>query len=122
MTDENQLLREAFESEMRCHEIWGHRSLVRKKSGRYANWCVDLMWDVWKAAQPAIQQTAQAAPDDVRKDAERYRWLKDKGGYTKPDTHDPDGESEFRCYFWTQSYTLDDAVDAAINGAAKEQQ
>lgn len=41
--------REAFEREMSCEEIWGHRSFKKKPDGRYANWCVDLMWDVWQA-------------------------------------------------------------------------
>ena len=41
--------RAAFEAEMRCEDVWGHRSLARNKSGGYSNWCVDLMWGVWQA-------------------------------------------------------------------------
>lgn len=45
VTDE----REAFEAEMRCEDVWGHRSLKKRADGRYENWLVDLMWDVWQA-------------------------------------------------------------------------
>ena len=45
VTDE----REAFEAEMRCEDVWGHRSLKKRPDGRYQNWQVDLMWDVWQA-------------------------------------------------------------------------
>ena len=41
--------REAFEAEMRCEEVWGHRSLVKRPDGRYQNWQVNAMWDVWQA-------------------------------------------------------------------------
>ena len=68
--------------------------------------------------------TANVAKDHLRalladlgaavKDAERYRWLRDKGGYDEPDARDTDGHSEFSCNFWTRSYTLDAAVDAAM--------
>lgn len=47
--------REAFEREMRCEEEWGHRSLKKRKNGKYENWQVDLMWDVWQA-RAAIAQ------------------------------------------------------------------
>ena len=52
--------REAFEAEMRCEETWGHRSLKKRPDGRYQNWQVDVMWDVWQAraslpTQPAAQ-------------------------------------------------------------------
>lgn len=46
-------MREAFEAEMRCEETWGHRPLKKSKCGRYENWCVDLMWNVWQAALTA---------------------------------------------------------------------
>jgi hypothetical protein len=45
VTDE----RAAFEAEMRCEDVWGHRSLKKRPDGRYQNWQVDLMWDVWQA-------------------------------------------------------------------------
>ena len=50
--------REAFEAEMRCEETWGHRSLMKRPDGRYQNWQVDVMWDVWqaRASLPAPQQ------------------------------------------------------------------
>ena len=41
--------REAFEAEMRCEEVWGHRSLEKRPDGRYQNWQVNAMWDVWQA-------------------------------------------------------------------------
>lgn len=41
--------RAAFEAEMRCSEEWGHRSLKKRTNGKYENWQVDLMWDVWQA-------------------------------------------------------------------------
>lgn len=43
--------RERFEAEMRCEDVWGHRSLKRDKSGRYVNSWVAVMWEVWQAAQ-----------------------------------------------------------------------
>ena len=50
--------RGAFEAEMRCEETWGHRSLKKRPDGRYQNWQVDVMWDVWqaRASLPAPQQ------------------------------------------------------------------
>lgn len=52
--------REAFEGEMRCEEVWGHRSLKKKPDGRYENWCVALMWDVWQA-RAALQSSVADA-------------------------------------------------------------
>lgn len=70
--------REAFEHEMSCEEIWGHRSFKKKQDGRYANWCVDLMWDVWQARAAMTQvgdiNVVESFTNDT-KDAERYRWL-----------------------------------------------
>lgn len=58
VTDE----REAFEAEMRCEEIWGHRSLKKRKDGAYENWQVALMWDVWQArAILALRPQAELA-------------------------------------------------------------
>ncbi len=65
--------REAFEREMRCEEEWGHRSLKKRQNGKYENWQVDLMWDVWQA------RAALSAGDAV--DAQRYRWLADCNNY-----------------------------------------
>ena len=45
VTDE----RAAFEAEMRCEDVWGHRSLKKRTDGRYENRHVDLMWAVWQA-------------------------------------------------------------------------
>lgn len=56
---------------------------------------------------------APSVPDDVVRDAERYRWLKEKGAYEPPRFNDADGYSEFRVFFWTRSKTLDAAIDAA---------
>ena len=49
--------REAFEAEMRCEELWGHRSLKRHPDGRYQNWLVVLMWEAWQA-RAALQSPA----------------------------------------------------------------
>lgn len=54
--------REAFESEMRCNETWGHRSLKKRPDGRYQNWQVDLMWDVWKVRAALSQQPTTPEP------------------------------------------------------------
>ena len=56
--------REAFEREMRCEEEWGHRSLKKRQNGKYENWQVDLMWDVWQA------RAALSAGDAVLADRE----------------------------------------------------
>lgn len=53
--------REAFEAEMRCEETWGHRSLKKRPDGRYQNWQVDVMWDVWQARASLPTQPAQQA-------------------------------------------------------------
>ena len=76
--------REAFENEMSCEEIWGHRSLKKKPDGRYANWCVDLMWSVWQAraatAQVSDINVVESFTNDTE-DAKRYRWLADSNNY-----------------------------------------
>lgn len=56
--------REAFEAEMRCEGTWGHRSLKRRPDGRYQNWRVDLMWDLWQARAPLHTHPAPSVPDD----------------------------------------------------------
>lgn len=55
---------EAFEAEMRCEETWGHRSLKKRPDGRYQNWQVDVMWDVWQA-RASLTAPQQATPDHV---------------------------------------------------------
>lgn len=62
--------REAFEAEMRCVEEWGHRSLKKRTNGKYENWQVALMWDVWQARAAlsarkptGAWQDASACPD-----------------------------------------------------------
>jgi len=78
MTDTK--LREAFEAEIRCEEKWGHRSLLRNKQGGYANWCVDLMWDVWQAAlaapaaEPEQSTRLRGGVPDVRSVDRGFRW------------------------------------------------
>lgn len=58
--------RAAFEAEMRCSEEWGHRSLKKRTNGKYENWQVDLMWDVWQARaalsarKPAVPMTPES--------------------------------------------------------------
>lgn len=51
--------REAFEAEMRCEDVWGHRSLKKRADGRYENWLVDLMWDVWQARSKLAMRPVQ---------------------------------------------------------------
>lgn len=60
--------REAFEAEMRCSEEWGHRSLKKRTNGKYENWQVDLMWDVWQA-RAALAARKPLSDDDVAHDA-----------------------------------------------------
>lgn len=55
--------REAFEAEMRCVEEWGHRSLKKRTNGKYENWQVDLMWDVWQARAALSARKPLSAPD-----------------------------------------------------------
>ena len=54
--------REAFEAEMRCEEVWGHRSLVTRPDGRYQNWQVNAMWDVWQA-RAALRPAQAGVPE-----------------------------------------------------------
>lgn len=60
--------RAAFEAEMRCSEEWGHRSLKKRTNGKYENWQVDLMWDVWQA-RAALAARKPLSDDDVAHDA-----------------------------------------------------
>lgn len=65
VTDE----REAFEAEMRCEDVWGHRSLKKRPDGRYQNWQVDLMWDVWQARSILTMRPVQVPMTDDQRTA-----------------------------------------------------
>jgi hypothetical protein len=62
VTDE----REAFEAEMRCEDVWGHRSLKKRPDGRYQNWQVDLMWDVWQARSILTMRPMQVTETELK--------------------------------------------------------
>jgi len=84
MTDTK--LREAFEAEIRCEEKWGHRSLLRNKQGGYANWCVDLMWDVWQAALAAPAAEPEQSTRLRGGVPEVWGWaIVDKDGHARAD-------------------------------------
>ena len=54
-------IRKAFESEMRCEDEWGHKNLKRDKRGDYLNSWTGSMWLVWKAcAATYAEQVARA--------------------------------------------------------------
>jgi hypothetical protein len=71
--------------------------------------------DYIAAANPATISALLADLEAAEKDAERYRWLKEKGAYEPPRFNDADGYSEFQVFFWTHSNTLDAAIDAALS-------
>lgn len=71
-----------------------------------------------EAANPATIRSLLADLERAEKDAQRYRWLKEKGSYEPPRFNDPDGYSEFQVFFWTHSKTLDAAIDAALSQIA----
>ena len=176
--------REAFEAEMRCEEVWGHRSLVKRPDGRYQNWQVNAMWDVWQARaalrpaqagdqwreavedwfvidntdmpedpreaikkliatevrdalDPTISSAAAAlvqagVPDDIVKDAKRYRWLRRKACVIGKTTYCGEETGQPILDFVNlpdvtevisrdSATTLDAAIDAAIDAAAPKE-
>lgn len=94
--------REAFEAEMRCEETWGHRSLKKRPDGRYQNWQVDVMWDVWQA-RASLPASQQATPEPLGEPFGYFRALPfgweqcgehDDGAvalYTRPASGVPEG-------------------------------
>lgn len=124
VTDE----REAFEAEMRCEDVWGHRSLKKRADGRYENWIVDLMWDVWQARSKLTilaLHPAPGVPDDVARDAERWRVseLISEAALKHPDSRTEAENTAFNAYRAAissgNSYTS--CIDAAIAKAKGRQ-
>ena len=73
---------------------------------------VNVSRDEWRTLYAALartQQPEQVAPEDVRRDAERYRWLRAK------ENQDNDVWNTFGPYSSAQE--IDAAIDAAIESA-----
>lgn len=93
MTDELKAEREAFEK-------WiislGPLSLERSShTGEYIDSWVEIEFEAWQA-RAKLYRTHIASPDVVR-DAERYRWLRDRCGATTAFGHRIEAEEWDAC-------------------------
>ena len=107
--------RAAFEAWARRARGFSDRYLAQQPDG-YENEVVEGSWVGWQACAALAAAPVQAVPeaelDALRKDAERYRWLRDNGTSEWGICVWGDDEQE-----WAQDMRAADVVDRAIDAA-----
>lgn len=104
------------QQERAAFEAWGRaEGLEDKVSDRGMNYPLgDHLWMTWlaRAALAAAPQVPEAELDALRKDAERYRWLRDNGTSEWGICVWGDDDQE-----WAQDMRAADVVDREIDAA-----